>query len=115
MYINKLNDIVNKYNNTFHSTIKMKPVYVKSNTYLNSNKEINDEDPKFKICDILRISKHKNIFGKGDVTNCSEEVFVITKSKNSVPWTYIIGDLKAEKIVGKFYKKKLQKNKSKRV
>ena len=58
VYIDKLDDIVNKYNNTYHSTIIMKPVDVKSNTYINSSKEINDEDPKFKIGDIVRISKY---------------------------------------------------------
>ena len=55
LYIDKLDDIVNKYNNTYHSTIKMKPVNVKSNTYINSSKAINDEDPKFKVGDIVRI------------------------------------------------------------
>ena len=69
MYINKLDDIVNTYNNTYHSTIKMKPVDVKSSTYLDSSKEINDEDPKFKNGDIVRISKYKNIFAKGYVPN----------------------------------------------
>ena len=63
----------------------MKPVDVKSSTYINSSKEINDEDPKFKIGDIDGISKYKNIFAKGYVPNCSEEVFVITKVKNTVP------------------------------
>ena len=58
VYIDKLDDIVNKYNNTYHSTIKMKPVDVKSNTYIDSSKEINNKDPKFKIGDIVRISKH---------------------------------------------------------
>ena len=72
VYIDKLDDIVNKYNNTYHSTIIMKPVDVKSNTYINSSKEINDEDPKFKIGDIVRISKYKNNFTKGYVPNCSE-------------------------------------------
>ena len=59
-----LDDIVNKYNNTYHSTIKIKPVDVKSCTFINSSKEINDKDPKFKIGDIVRISKHENIFAK---------------------------------------------------
>ena len=63
VYIDKLDDIVNKYNNTYHSTIKMKPVDVKSNTYIDSSKEINDKDPKFKIGYIVKISKYKNIFG----------------------------------------------------
>ena len=59
VYIHKLDDTVNKYSNTYHSAIKMKPVDVKSNKYINSSKEINDEDPKFKIGDIIRISKYK--------------------------------------------------------
>ena len=79
MYINKLDDIVNKYNNAYHSRINMKPVDVKSNTYINSNEEINFKHPKFKIVDIT-ISKYKNIFAKGYVSNWSEEVFVVKKS-----------------------------------
>ena len=77
VYIDKLDDTVDKYDNTYHSTIKMKPVDVKSNLYIDSSKEINNKDPKFKIHDIDRISKCKNIFEKGYVPNCSEEVFVI--------------------------------------
>ena len=65
LHLDKLVDIVNKSNNTYHSTIKMKPAHVKSNTYINSSKEINDEDPKSNISDIVRISKYKNIFAKG--------------------------------------------------
>ena len=83
MYIDKLDDIVNKYdkyNNACHSTIKMKPVAVELNTYINSSKEINDKDPEFKIGDIVRISKYKNIFVKGYIPNWSEEVFVIKKN-----------------------------------
>ena len=64
VYIDKLADIVNKYNKKYHNAIKMKPVDVKSNTYIDSNKEISDKDPKFKIVDIARISKYKNIFAK---------------------------------------------------
>ena len=79
VYIDKLNDIVNKYNNTYHSTIIKKPVNVKSNTYIDSSKEINNYDPKFKIGDIVRVSSYKNIFAKGYNPNCSEEVFVIKK------------------------------------
>ena len=80
----------------------MKPVDVKSNTYINCSKEINNKDPKFQIGDIVRISKHKNTFAKGYVPNRSEEVFVITKVKNTVPWTYVISHLKGEEIVGTF-------------
>ena len=60
-YIDKLDDIVNEYNNTYHWTIKMKPVNDKDNTYIDSRKEINDNDPKFKVDDHVRISKYKNI------------------------------------------------------
>ena len=65
MYIDKLDDIVNEYNNTYHRTIKMKPVHVKDNTYIDFEKEVNDKDPKFKVGDYVRIFKYKNIFAKG--------------------------------------------------
>ena len=109
IYIDKLDDIVNKYNNTYHNIIKMKPVDVKSNTYIDSSKEINNEDPKFKIGDIVRISTYKNVSAKGYTPNWSEEVFVIKKVKNTVPWTYFINDLNRKEIVGTFYEKELQK------
>ena len=87
VYIDKLDDIVNKWNNTYHSTIKMKPVDVKNNTYIDFGKESNDKDPKFKIGDHVRISKYKNIFAKGCNPNWSEELFVIKKVKYTVAWT----------------------------
>ena len=87
VYIDKLDDLVNKYNNTYHSTIKMNLVDVKSNTYFNSSKETNDEDPKLKIGDIVRILKNKKVFAKDYIPNWSEEVFVIAKVKNTVLWT----------------------------
>ena len=71
----------NKYNNTYHSTIKMKPVDVKSNTCIDSSKDINYKDPKFKVGDFVRISKFRDIFAKDYVPNWSEEVFVIKKVK----------------------------------
>ena len=77
LYIDKLDEILDKYNNTYHKTIKMKPVDVISDAYINSSKEINDEDPKFIIGDNVRISKYKSIFAKGCVPNWFEEVFVI--------------------------------------
>ena len=84
--IDKLNDMVNEYNNnTYHRTIKMKPVDVKDNTYTNFKKEVNDKDPKFKVGDHVRISQYKNIFAKGYTPNWSEEGFVIKKVKNTVP------------------------------
>ena len=83
MYIDKLNDIVNEYNNTYHRTTKMKPVDFKDNTYIDSMEmpRTNDEDPKFKVGDHVRISKYRNISAKGYTPNWSEEVFVIKKLK----------------------------------
>ena len=109
VYIDKLDDIVNEYNNTYHTTIKMKPIDVKDNTYINTSKKINNKDPKFKVGDRVRISKYKNIFAKGYIPNLSEEVFIIKKVKNIVPWTYVIDDLNGEEIIGTFYEKELQK------
>ena len=113
VYIDKLNAIVNKYNNTYHTTIKMKPIDVKDCTYINTNKEINYKYPKFKVGDYIRISKYKNIFAKGYMPNWSEEVFVVDKIKNTVPWTYVINDLNGEEITGTFYKNELQKTNQK--
>ena len=109
VYIDKLDDIVDEYNNTYHTTIKMKPINVKDNTYINTSKEINNKDPKFRVGDYVRISKYKNIFAKRYMPNWSEEVFIIKKIKNTVPWTYVINDLNCEEIIGTFYEKALQK------
>ena len=111
VYIDKLDDVLNEYNNTYR-TIKMKPIDVKDNTYIDFEKEVN-KDPKFKISDHVRISKYKNIFAKGCMPNWSEEMFVISKIKNTVPWTYIINDLNGEEIIGTFYEKELQKTNQK--
>ena len=108
VYIDKLDDLVDEYNNTYHTTIKMKPADVKDNTYINADKEINNKDLKFKVGDNVRISKYKNIFAEGYMPNWSEEVFVIKKVKNTVPWTYVINDLNGEEITGTFYAKELQ-------
>ena len=109
MYIDKLNDVVGEHNNTYHITIKMRPVNVKDNAYIDFKKEVNDKDPKFKVGDHATISKYKNIFAKGYTPNWSEEVFVVSKIKNTVPWTYIINDPNGEKIIGTFYEKELEK------
>ena len=101
-------DIVNKYNNTIHKTIKTKPIDVAGDSYAKYNENSN-KDPKFKVGDHVRISKYKNIFAKGYTPNWSEEVFVINKIKNTVPWTYAISDLNGEEITGSFYEKELQK------
>ena len=92
----KLDDIVNEYKSTYHGTINMKPVDVKDNSDIDSSKEINDKDPKFKVSDHVRISKYKNIFAKGYTRNSSGDVFVIKEVKNTVPWAYVINDLNSE-------------------
>ena len=71
VYIDKLDDIVDDYNNTYHRTIKMKPIDVKDNTYIDFDKEVNDKDPKCKVGDHVRISKYKNIFTTGYTPNWS--------------------------------------------
>ena len=87
----------------------MKPINVKDNTYINTNREINYKHPKFKFGDYVRISKYKTIFAKGYMPNWSEEVFVVDKIKNTVPWTCVINVLNGEEITGTFYEKELQK------
>ena len=72
-------------------------------------KDSNKKDSKFKVGDYVRISKYKNIFAKGYTPNWLEEVFVVSKIKNTIPWTYVISDLNGEKISGSFYEKELQK------
>ena len=105
VHIDQLDDIVNKYNNIYYRTIKMKPANVKSSIYIDFNKEIYKEGPKFKVGDHVRISKHKNIFTKGYVLSWSEEVFVIKNVQNIVPWTNVTNALNGEEIVGTFYEK----------
>ena len=112
VYIDKLDDMVSGYNNTYHRTIKMKPVDVEDNTHIDFEEEVNDKDPKFKFGDHVRISKYKNIFAKGYTASWSEEVFVV-KIKNTVPWTYVINYLNGEEIIGTFYEKELQKTNQK--
>ena len=108
VYIDKLDDIVREYNNTYHTSIIMKPIDVKDNTYIDFKKESNDKNPKFKVGDHVRISKYKNIFAKGYMPNGSEEIFVLSKIKNTVPWTYVLNDLNGEQIIATFYEKELQ-------
>ena len=109
VYFDVLDDIVNKYNNTVHRTIKMKPVDLPSDSYAKCNEDSNEKYPKFKVSDRIRISKYKNIFAKGHTANWWEEVFVISKVKNTVPWTYVISNLNGEPITGTSYEKELQK------
>ena len=84
VYIDRL-DTVKEYNNTYHKSIKMKPVDVKDNTYINFKKDVNDKNPKFEVDDHVKISKYKNIFTKGYMPNWSEEIFIIKKVKKTVP------------------------------
>ena len=111
VYIDKLDDILDEYNHTYRRTIKMKSVDVKDNTYIEFSKKVNGKDPKFKVGDRVRISKQKNIFAKRYTPNSSEEVFVITKFKNTVSQKYVINDLNGEEIVNKNleYEKQLRK------
>ena len=87
----------------------MKPNEVTDNYYAENNEIPNKKNPKFKVGNHVRISKYENIFAKGCAPNWSEEIFVINKIKNTVPWTYAVSDLNVEEITGRFYEKELQK------
>ena len=90
-------------------SIKTKPKDVTNDSFVGCVEESNKKDPKFKVGGNVRISKYKNIFAKGYTPNWSEEIFVINKVQNTVPWTYLINDLNSEEIMGSFYEKELQK------
>ena len=107
IYFDVLDDIVDKFNNTFNRTIKMKPVDITDDSYAEYNKDFNKKVPKFKVGDHVRTSKYKNIFAKGYSPNQSEDVFVVSKIKNTFPSTYVVSDLNVEEIVGSFYDKEL--------
>ena len=104
IYFDALDNIVNTYNNTVH-----KPIDVTSDSFAEYNEDSNKKNPKFKVGDYVRISKYKNIFAKRHAPNWSEEVFIIIKIKNTVPWSYVINHLNGEEIKGNFYEKELQK------
>ena len=110
VYCDVLDDVVNKYNNTKHSTINMKPIDVKNNerVYFDGH---NEKDSRFKVGDRVRISKFKNIFAKGNTPNWSNEIFIVDKINDIVPYTYNLKDLNNEKIIGSFYDRDLQKTK----
>ena len=86
----------------------MKPIDVTDFWYTECNEDFNKKDPKFKVGDLVRVSKYKNIFDKGYILNWSE-VFVVSKIKNTVPGTYVVNDLNGAEITGSFYEKELQK------
>ena len=104
-YLDVLDDIVNKYKNTVHRNIKMKPINVTSDSYAEYNEAFNKKDLKFKVSDHVGISKYKNIFAKGYTPTWSEEVFGVSKIKNTISWTYVVSDLNGEEITGRFYEK----------
>ena len=110
VYYDVLDDVVNKYNNTKHSTIKMKPIDVRDN----NNKRVyidehNEKRSRFKVGDRVRISKLKNIFAKRNTPNWSKEIFIVDKINDTVPYTYNLKDLNDEEIIGSFYDQELQK------
>ena len=109
VYYNVLDDVVNEYNNTKHSTIKMKPIDVGDNkrVYIDEHYE---KDSRFKVGGRVRISKFKNIFAKGYTPNWSKEIFIVDKINDTVPYTYNIKDLNDEEIIGSFYDRELQKS-----
>ena len=119
VYYDVLDDVVNKYNNTKHSTIKMKPidvgdinkrVYVDEHNEKDTKKSSSSERSRFKVGDRVRISKFKNIFAKGYTPNSSKEIFIVDKINDAVPYTYNIKDLNDEEIIGSFYDRELQKS-----
>ena len=110
VYDDVLDDVVNKYNNAKHSTIKMKPIDVKNNKRVYID-EHNEKDSKFKVGDRVRIARYKNIFAKGYAPNWSSEIFIVDKINDTVPYTYNLKDLNDKEIIGSFYDKELQKTK----
>ena len=110
VYYDVLDDVVNKYNNTKPSTIKMKPIDIKNNKRVYID-EYNEKDSRFKVGDTVRISKFKNIFSKGYTPNWSKEIFIVDKINDTVPYTYNLKHLNDEEIIGSFYDRDLQKTK----
>ena len=108
VYYNVLDDLVNEYNNTKHSTIKMKPIDIGDDRRVYID-EHNEKDSRFKVGDRVRISKFKNIFAKGYTPNWSKETFIVDKINDTVPYTCNNKDLNDEEIIGSFYGKELQK------
>ena len=119
VYYDVLDDVVSKYNNTKHSTIKMKPkdvkndnkrVYIDEHNEKDTTKSSSSERSRFKIGDRVRISKFKNIFAKVYTPNWSREIFIVNKINDPVPYTYNLKDLNDEEIIGSFYDRELQKS-----
>ena len=111
VYYDVLDDVVNKYNNTKHSAIKMKPIDVKDNNKIVYIDEHNEKDSRFKVGDRVRIFRFKNMFAKGYTPNWSKEIFIVDKINDTAPYMYNIKDLNDEEIIRSFYDRKLQKTK----
>ena len=108
VYFGVLDDIVNKYNNTIHKTIKTKPIDVTVILMSNTMKIQIKKILNLKLVIMLEFHNIECIFTKGYTSNW-EDVFVISKIKNTVPWTYVISDLNGEEITGSFYEIELQR------
>ena len=115
VYFDMLDDILDKYNNTVHRSFKIKPIDVTSDSYAEYNKDSYKEDTKFNVGDHVRISKYKNIFAKGYAPSWSEEVFIVSKIKNTVLWTYVVSNLNGEEITRSFSEKNCKKFRIKKV
>ena len=111
VYYDVLDDIVNEYDNTKHSTIKMKPKDVKNDNKRVYIDEHNKKSARYNVGDRVRISKFKNIFAKGYTPNWSREIFIVNRINDTVPYTYNLKDLNYEEIIGSFYYRELQKTK----
>ena len=109
VYYDVLEDVVNKYNDTKHSTIKMTPIDVGDNNKRVYIDEHNEKDSRFKVGDRVRICKFKNIFTKGYTPNLSKEIFFVDKINDTVPYTYNLKDLNDKEIIGSFYDRELQR------
>ena len=117
IWVNDLDKLVNEYNNSYHLSIKMKPIlaskksnenYVRNNLY---NFKYTNKKPKFSIDDRVRASLLKNTFEKSYISNWSQEIFIIDNIKTSNVHYYFLKDLQREKIDGIFYERELLKTK----
>ena len=109
VYYDALDDIVDKYNNTYHDSIKKKPVDVTNNDYEGYVCEFDEKKPFFNVGDKVRISKYKDIFAKGYTPNWTREVLIVRNVKGTMSRTYEIADTNGDGIIGTFYGKELQR------
>ena len=109
IYFDVLDDIVNKYNNTTHRTIKMKSIDDTSYSYAECNGDFNKKDPKIKVGEQVRISRYKNILAKGYAPNWSEQVFVVSGIKITVRGLMLLVNWMGKKLMEVFMKKNYKK------